>query len=67
MPIYEFRCNQCNAKFEQLCRRDWQSGVSCPACGGKDLAKVLSAFSSPGSGGGKNCSACSGGNCASCK
>lgn len=67
MPIYEFKCNQCNAKFEQLCRLDWQGTVSCPACGGKDLAKGLSAFCSPGSGGGKNCGGCAGGNCASCK
>ncbi len=66
MPIYEFKCNQCNTKFEQLCRLDWQGAVSCPACGGKDLAKALSAFCTPG-GGGKNCGGCAGGNCASCK
>jgi putative FmdB family regulatory protein len=66
MPIYEFKCNQCNTQFEQLCRLDWQGTVACPACGSKDLAKALSAFCSPGSGGGKSCAGCAGGNCGSC-
>ncbi len=67
MPIYEFRCNQCGTQFEQLCRLDWQGTVVCPSCGGRDLAKGLSAFCAPGSGGGKNCGGCSGKSCASCK
>jgi putative FmdB family regulatory protein len=67
MPIYEFTCKQCGRRFEQLCRLDWQGTVACPACGGSDLAKGISAFAAPGSGGGDKCGGCAGGNCASCK
>lgn len=67
MPIYDFRCNECGATFDQLCRAQWQGSVRCPKCGGADLAKLLSAFASPGSGGGSSCGSCSSKNCGSCK
>ena len=67
MPIYEFKCNKCDARFEQLCRLAWQGTVACPACGSRDLVKALSAFACPGSGGGKSCGNCAGKSCASCK
>ena len=66
MPIYEFKCNQCGAKFDQLCRMALEGTVKCPSCGAGDVVKLLSAFASPGTGGGDKCVGCAGGNCGSC-
>ena len=66
MPVYEFYCEKCNKKFEQLCRINWEGAVKCPFCANEHPSKVLSAFSSPGSGG-SGCGSCSSHNCGSCK
>ncbi|MFC1525145.1 zinc ribbon domain-containing protein [Planctomycetota bacterium] len=43
MPIYEFQCSQCNKCFETLIRKQAdQNSLACPACGNKDLEKLLS-------------------------
>jgi putative FmdB family regulatory protein len=41
VPIYEYRCNDCHATFEQLVRTG--SVVTCPYCGGLSLDKLFSA------------------------
>lgn len=47
MPIYEFRCQNCDKVFEFLCMNsDGENKVICPSCGGKESEKLLSAFSS---------------------
>jgi len=41
MPIFDFHCRSCQGNFELLVR---PSGVpTCPACGGIDLEKQVSA------------------------
>ena len=51
MPIYEYRCNECQHVFEE-----WQKGfeekeVSCPVCGGSATRLISqSAFILKGSG-----------------
>jgi len=45
MPIYEYTCQKCNAKFEQLQRT--MSGdvkAKCPQCGSSKTARSLSVF-----------------------
>jgi len=42
MPIYEFRCRNCNARFEVLVRAA-SSPVTCPNCGAALLEKQVSA------------------------
>jgi putative FmdB family regulatory protein len=64
MPIYDFQCNDCGRKFEQLCRLNWQGSVVCPACGQSNIAKLVSLVSSHGRSGGD--SACSGKACSTC-
>ncbi|MEN6521733.1 MAG: zinc ribbon domain-containing protein [Armatimonadota bacterium] len=74
MPIYEFRCNECDKKFEKLCKVG-QNDAACPDCGGES-SKLFSAFfarsvSSDGSSCscGGNCSCgggCSGSSCSGC-
>ncbi len=41
MPIYEYRCDQCDTEFETLVRRGEQ--VVCPHCGSEQLQKLISA------------------------
>jgi putative FmdB family regulatory protein len=41
MPIYEYRCRDCDAEFDLLVRGD--NAVACPHCGSLSLDKLLSA------------------------
>ncbi len=45
MPIYEYRCRQCQDEFEALVRnvRD-EEQIECPQCGSTELERVLSLF-----------------------
>jgi putative FmdB family regulatory protein len=43
MPIYEFRCNDCERIFETFVRAAGD-GVACPRCGGAHLSRELSVF-----------------------
>ena len=46
MPIYEYRCNQCNQEFSELLLNLRQiSKVRCRYCNSKDLTKLISSFS----------------------
>jgi len=40
MPIYEFSCKACSARFEALVRGE--SKASCPACRSQELERLLS-------------------------
>ena len=41
MPIYEYRCCDCETTFEALVRSS--DTATCPHCGSSSLAKLLSA------------------------
>ncbi len=45
MPIYEYVCNRCGQRFEQLV---WSSTpveeIACPSCGESDARRVMSTF-----------------------
>jgi putative FmdB family regulatory protein len=46
MPIYEFKCNECNKQFETLLTSTAKiSEVSCPGCQSKNIKKTISASS----------------------
>ncbi len=46
MPLYDFKCNECNKKFETLLTSSSQiSEVTCPACQSKNIQKTISASS----------------------
>ena len=42
MPIYEFRCGQCEARFEALVAVGTES-EECPECGAAGAPRVMSA------------------------
>jgi putative FmdB family regulatory protein len=43
MPIYEYACPGCGARFEKLVRR-FGEAVTCPSCARADVEKQLSVF-----------------------
>ena len=44
MPLYEYRCHDCESRFEKYVRA-WGEAVSCPACASESVDKLLSTFS----------------------
>ncbi|MFO7173437.1 MAG: zinc ribbon domain-containing protein [Bacillota bacterium] len=49
MPIYEFRCNACDHKFEELCSFDDDgSQQKCPQCGHVGARRLVSVFAAHG-------------------
>jgi putative FmdB family regulatory protein len=47
MPIYEFECEECGARFEELVAADAES-VACPECGAARTRRLISNVSPPG-------------------
>ncbi len=45
MPLYEYRCQKCQAEFELLVRND--DDCECPQCRSRQLEKLLSVPASP--------------------
>ena len=45
MPIYEFRCKECDNTFEQLFASSQQkSSASCPECESSETTQLFSVF-----------------------
>ncbi|HOT91236.1 MAG TPA: zinc ribbon domain-containing protein [Anaerolineae bacterium] len=74
MPIYEYSCQECGARFDaRRAMKDADAPITCPVCGAEKTKRGLSLFfansgSSPlkGAGGGGGCASCSSSSCASC-
>jgi putative FmdB family regulatory protein len=47
VPVYEFECEQCGDRFEELAPSD-TPGLACPACGSDRTRRLLSPVSPPG-------------------
>jgi putative FmdB family regulatory protein len=71
MPIYEFECAGCSAKFEQLMSLS-SAKPDCPNCHGTKVEKLFSTFGCKAgdtftsSATGNSCGGCSSHNCGSC-
>ncbi len=51
MPLYEFRCDDCEEEFEKLVRSASAiNEVNCPNCSSQRVTKRMSAFASQVSG-----------------
>lgn len=46
MPIYEFECEECGARFEELVAA--AAVVACTACGSERTRRLLSSVAPPG-------------------
>jgi putative FmdB family regulatory protein len=47
MPVYEFECEECANRFEELAPSDTRS-LTCPECGSKRTRRLLSPVSPAG-------------------
>jgi putative FmdB family regulatory protein len=47
MPIYEFECEECGARFEELVAAA-AAAPACPECGSERTRRLLSNVSPPG-------------------
>ena len=47
MPLYEYECRDCGARFEALVMKR-ETEVACRACGGTEIAQLLSTFAVSG-------------------
>jgi putative FmdB family regulatory protein len=47
MPIYEFECEECGARFEELVAAGAE-GVPCAECGATRTRRLMSSVSPPG-------------------
>jgi len=71
MPIYEFRCQDCEEEFETLILSPGEE-VRCPRCGGQKVKRQMSvcAFSSGGqfrsTASSSSCEGCSATSCSTC-
>lgn len=70
MPIFEFKCSDCEEYFEVLVMGDQDKEVQCPKCQSERFERVLSttSYAMADSGGSSTGAAtttrtCSGGNC----
>lgn len=51
MPLYEYRCSDCDHRFEILQRMgEGADGLTCPECEAPKVEKQLSTFASTSSG-----------------
>jgi len=46
MPIFEYRCDDCQKEFEELVTGD--ENITCPGCKSEKVTKLLSSFAAPG-------------------
>ncbi|MBU0608239.1 MAG: zinc ribbon domain-containing protein [Armatimonadetes bacterium] len=68
MPLYEYRCENCDRTFEQMvAARNRDDGATCPDCGSKRVRRLISRFgigkASLGSSSASSCPTCSSGTC----
>jgi putative FmdB family regulatory protein len=53
MPMYEYRCPDCDTRFEKLRRMsEAEEACDCPACSSKKATRQLSGFAAVTAGGG---------------
>lgn len=50
MPIYEYKCSACGEQFTTIkFSYNNETETFCPACGSKNVTKMLSSFATSGS------------------
>jgi putative FmdB family regulatory protein len=45
MPIFEYKCQDCSTRFEELVLNSKQAEPDCPECGGAGVERLISTFS----------------------
>jgi putative FmdB family regulatory protein len=44
VPVHEFACKACGARFEELVRAAGDDELSCPQCGSEAVERLFSSF-----------------------
>ncbi len=66
MPIYEYKCYDCEVEFEKLVFG--QQKICCPNCQSGNVQKKFSLFAMSGvKSASSGCTSCSSSSCSSCK
>jgi putative FmdB family regulatory protein len=55
MPIFEYRCANCNQVFEELRLSRSETRVECPHCGATRAEQLFSVFATRSGNGGGDC------------
>jgi putative FmdB family regulatory protein len=42
MPIYEYRCDKCEQRFEEFLSSSTKPAPPCPQCGSKKVTRLMS-------------------------
>ena len=63
MPIFEYRCSDCDSTFELLKKNNNDNHVTCPECNSSNNKKLFSSFSTSQNETKYSYSSCSSGNC----
>ena len=74
MPLYEYICQDCGARFDALrAIKDADQPIACKRCQSLKTNRQLSVFFAQsggkvvaGTGGDSSCGSCAGGNCSHC-
>ena len=64
MPLFEYRCRDCEKRFEEFVLGD--SKPRCPSCEGRRVDKLLSVFAVGNGGASKASASEAAGSCGSC-
>jgi putative FmdB family regulatory protein len=62
MPMFEYACNDCGKKFEELVHSDHEQ-VECPTCHSHNARKLLSVFAASAGGSGSTATPCGAPSC----
>jgi putative FmdB family regulatory protein len=55
MPIFEYECESCHGRFEELTLSSRAADPSCPACSSDHVHKVYSTFAAQSKAGSNGC------------
>lgn len=64
MPVFEYKCNECNTKYEVLHKSSLkEDGIVCPECNSTNSKKLFSSFSASVGESSVSGDSCASGNC----
>lgn len=66
MPLYEYECASCGARFDRLTTMSQADAAECPRCGGSDARRLLSVIAGLGGRAEAPQPQCGGGACGAC-
>jgi putative FmdB family regulatory protein len=66
MPLHEYECQTCEARFDRLTTLAGADEVACARCGSTEVRRLLSVIAGLGGGAPDPAPTCGGGACGNC-